>query len=415
MPAQGAVRAQYETYPYPPRDPADEAKRLVVGSPSHWREIDHYCFGGRRDWRAPFRALVAGGGTGDGLIMLAQQLKDASTPADIVYLDLSEASRGIAEARARQRGLISIRFVTGSLLEAAALAPGPYDYIDCCGVLHHLPDPAAGLEALAQQLSPDGGMGIMLYGAYGRTGVYAVQGALGLLGAGLDQAARVALARRLLKDLPKDHWFNRNPFVADHRRMNDAGLYDLLLHAIDRPYTVPEIHDLVEGAGLAVTGFIEPARYDPLHYLNDAALKARAAALPAPQRAALAEALSGSMKTHVFYAVPKARAESALATPAESGLAPIPRETPAATLAKLCAQARLKVNFDGVSVVMPLPDGSERMAALCDGRYDLSAMRRALGWDEAAFAARFAQFYAALNGLNLLLLRATDAARSSGP
>ena len=35
------LAAQYEAYPYPARDPRDEAKRLVVGSPSHLREIDH--------------------------------------------------------------------------------------------------------------------------------------------------------------------------------------------------------------------------------------------------------------------------------------------------------------------------------------------------------------------------------------
>jgi hypothetical protein len=268
-----------------------------------------------------------------------------------------------------------------------------------------LPDPAAGLAALAGQLAPDGGMGLMLYGAFGRTGVYAVQGALGLLGAGQEPAAKIALARKLLADLPKDHWFNRNPFVADHRRMNDAGLYDLLLHAIDRPYTVPEIHRLMDGAGLAVTGFIEPARYDPAHYLNDPELKARAAALPTPARAALAETLAGSMKTHVFYAVPRARAGAALASPADNEMAPCPRETPIATLVKLCAQVRLKVNFDGVPAVLPLPEGAAQMAVLCDGAHSLGAMRRALGWDEATFAARFAPFYAALNGLNLLLLR----------
>ena len=32
------VHAQYETLPYPPRDPRDEAKRLVIGSPSHLPE-----------------------------------------------------------------------------------------------------------------------------------------------------------------------------------------------------------------------------------------------------------------------------------------------------------------------------------------------------------------------------------------
>ena len=60
------VRAQYEAYPYPARDPADERKRLIAGSPSHLLEINHYLFAGRRDFTHPFRALFAGGGTGDG-------------------------------------------------------------------------------------------------------------------------------------------------------------------------------------------------------------------------------------------------------------------------------------------------------------------------------------------------------------
>ena len=78
------VRAQYEAYPYPQRDPKDEAKRLVTGSPSDLDEIDHYVFAGRRDWRRPFRALVAGGGTGDATVMLPQQSADRGTPAEVV-------------------------------------------------------------------------------------------------------------------------------------------------------------------------------------------------------------------------------------------------------------------------------------------------------------------------------------------
>ena len=31
---------------------------------------------------------------------------------------------------------------------------GQFDYIDCTGVLHHLPDPAAGMRALAACSSP---------------------------------------------------------------------------------------------------------------------------------------------------------------------------------------------------------------------------------------------------------------------
>jgi methylase of polypeptide subunit release factors len=68
-------------------------------------EIDHYLFAGRRDWTKPFRALVAGGGTGDALIQLAQVLASAGRKAEITYLDLSTAARRIAEARAAARGL----------------------------------------------------------------------------------------------------------------------------------------------------------------------------------------------------------------------------------------------------------------------------------------------------------------------
>ncbi len=91
------VHARYEYHPYPPRDPADEDRRLVIGPPSHILEIDHFLFGGRHGFSQPFRALFAGGGTGDGTgdatIMLAQQLADIGADAEIIYLDNSDASR----------------------------------------------------------------------------------------------------------------------------------------------------------------------------------------------------------------------------------------------------------------------------------------------------------------------------------
>jgi hypothetical protein len=74
----GLVQSQYESYPYPERDPADEKTRLIAGSPSSLHELNHYVFGGARDLTKPLRALVAGGGTGDAAIMLAQHMQDAA-------------------------------------------------------------------------------------------------------------------------------------------------------------------------------------------------------------------------------------------------------------------------------------------------------------------------------------------------
>ena len=92
------TRAQYEAYPYPPREPADEQHRLLAPVADSLDYLNHYGFSGRRDFDAPFRVLVAGGGTGDSLVFLAEQLRDR--PATVVYLDVSSTSMGIAKARA---------------------------------------------------------------------------------------------------------------------------------------------------------------------------------------------------------------------------------------------------------------------------------------------------------------------------
>src|SRR4051812_29409989 len=96
----GQLAAQYEAFPYPRRDPREEAKRLIVGSPGHLLEIDHWVFGASRPADRPLNALFAGGGTGDGTIMLAQQMARAGRPGRVTWLDRSEAALRIARARA---------------------------------------------------------------------------------------------------------------------------------------------------------------------------------------------------------------------------------------------------------------------------------------------------------------------------
>lgn len=407
MSVDAQVAGQYEALPYPPRDPADEAKRLITGSPSFLPELNHYLFGGRRDFAKPFRALVAGGGTGDGTIQLATLL--ARTPGaashEVVYLDLSAAARAIAEARAKARGLTNIRFLTGSLLDIATLAPGPYDYIEACGVLHHLDDPATGLQALCAQLAEGGGLGLMLYGMYGRAGVYPMQAALRqLIPHDLPVDEQVALAKKLLADLPASNAFLRNPVVGDHKA-SDAGLFDLLLHARDRAYSVMQIGFLLERAGLAASVWIEPCRYDPDSYIQDADLRARAAQLSALERAALAERISSTLKVHAFYAVPKARVQEAVAQPAPD-LFPVLLDMPPAALATtLHKRGELAINFPAERLVFKAPPQAPDIVARMDGNRDLAgiAAEMQLGWED--FLALYRPVHKLLTGVNKLFLR----------
>ncbi|OAB58171.1 hypothetical protein AY599_03335 [Leptolyngbya valderiana BDU 20041] len=404
-----AVAAQYEAYPYPARDPADEARRLVTGSPSRLLEIRHYLYGGR-PLPAGFRALVAGGGTGDGTIMLAQQLADAGVPgAEVVYLDLSAASRAICSARAETRGLTNIRFVQGAIEDLPALGLGRFDYVDCCGVLHHLADPAAGLARLVAALEPEaGGLGIMVYGRYGRSGVYELQAALRTLGADLDLAARVRLTKTLLPALPQTNRFARNPVLGDHRR-SDAELVDLLLHARDRAYTVPELAALAADAGLEVAAWIEPLRYDPATYLP-AELHAHLDDLATDERATLAEALAGNLKTHTLYL-----AHRRTPNPPDGTAVPTWVEWDgAAVAAAVRRDGALAGAFDGLPLRLPLPPRAAAFAELCDGRRTLVEI-------DAALARRFrdlpderrrretAEALRVFGGLNRLLLMRTAA------
>lgn len=392
------VKRQYETYPYPARDPADEAHRLIEGSPSHPVEIDHYLFQGQRDWSRPFRVLVAGGGTGDGLIMLAQKLADISCPAEITYIDMSEASRAIAEARAAARGL-TIRFITGDLMTAAD--DGPFDYIDCCGVLHHLPDPEAGLQALSDALSPDGGIGLMVYAPYGRSGVYPLQEAFATLCSGDDPADRVAFARAALDRLPEAHAFRRNQVLGDHRD-SDAGLYDLLLHARDRAYRVPELLAVLDAAGLGPVSFVEAARYDPACYLPPgASTSARLKGLEAPRRWTVAEQLSGTMKTHIVYAVPLARAATAMARPTRAGARPhLSGVAPDALARQVANKGRISATIDTTGFTFEIPRAAAPLIGAINGRRTLGEIAGAVDW--LAFSQTWSPVHRALTGLNLL-------------
>jgi SAM-dependent methyltransferase len=406
------LAGQYEALPYPQRDPREEAKRLIIGSPSHLREVDHWVFAARRAASAPLRALMAGGGTGDGTIMLAQHLARAGRPGEVTWLDRSRAARRVAEARAAARGLNNLRFIEASLLDLPGSGLGPFDYIDCCGVLHHLPDPAEGLRALLSVLAPGGGMGLMVYAPHGRTGVYMLQDALRLLAPPEDPPKeRLDIARRLWRHAPETAWLRRNPWLTDHISGGDAGLYDLLLNPRDVAFTVPALHALLAGAGLRVTCWVEPIRYEPEPLLPDPRLKARLAQLSPLERATLAEAAAGNMGIHVVYCVRDT--EPPLTPPWDDPSAvPVLRELDGPTVAKaLPADGALPAAFDGLRISLPLPRLAGAILQRIDGRRSLGAIAdhlAATGISREQFKRDLGELRRAMERLNRLLLAAPE-------
>lgn len=419
------VRALYEALPYPPRDPGDETKRLVTTWVDDLPMISHYGFGGRARFDAGFRALVAGGGTGDATIYLAEQLR--ATGAEVVHLDFSAASTAIAKRRAEARGLANIRWVEASLLDLPSLGLGPFDYINCVGVLHHLADPDAGLAALLSVLAPEGAMGLMVYGSVGRAGVYQMQSLLALVNEGEpDPKARIDQAKQVLSGVPPSNWFKRGEDLYTDHRTSDAGLADLLLHPQDRAYTVGELYEwLVDRRGLhiALTD-VQRGRSAYVPRLiagpQPPRVLARIAAMPERRQHEIAELWSGRIQTHSLFATRR----PAIAPYGDTAYVPYLFHEPVTgpDLAKVFARSRgqpfvLDHQWSGVSVrVTPGPhvpaileriDGTRTFGEIFTQVRELPAFRNAPP-DDAALFAGFREAYEVLNAIDRMLLRHED-------
>jgi SAM-dependent methyltransferase len=406
MTIDSPVRDQYETYPYPPRDPARELDRLYTTMLSQLRLANHAVWGGARDMGPGFRVLDAGCGTGDNTVFAAHQLRD--TGGEVVGLDLSDASLAITRARLQARGLDGVRLVRGRIEEVGRLDLGTFDYIISAGVLHHLPSPEAGLVALVSVLRPGGALGLMVYGRHGRTAVYQLQELLRLLAPDtLPARERVIRARQALSQLRPDHWaaLVPNSWKPEIEEYGDAGLFDLLLHSTDRAYTVPEVHTWLASAGLRLCRFDAPLLYDPSVYGQAPQLVAH---LSAAERQAAAELLNGHLRKHTFYAV---RRDAAVATPpASDDERAVPdwlRADSAGLRRQIESGNALSLNYEGLAYEQELAPAPRALLLAIDGQKTLGEIlddvqARFPAQSRADLAASWVQLVEATSILSLL-------------
>lgn len=299
-----SVQNQYQNLPYPYRNPEDEKTRLLSVIAEHLSILNHFLYKGKQDFKSNFRVLIAGGGTGDSCIFMAEQLKN--TNAEVVYLDFSKTSMEIAQKRAEIRGLKNIKWFCDSIFNIPSLNLGKFDFINCSGVLHHLHSPDEGLKILSDSLNENGGMNLMVYGKYGRTGLYHIQEIIKMINKGINNIPEeVNNAKKILSNLPATNWFVRaKELLTDHIAYGDIGLYDMFLHKQDRAYSVPEIYEFANKAGLNFVNFStvnDRLKLKPESYIQDPELLTKIQGFDTITKQAICEILVGDIIKHEFW------------------------------------------------------------------------------------------------------------------
>ena len=247
------VRAFYESHPYPP--PIDNLDKYRLWGDPQRRRAEFHLSWPFRTFGEDFSILVAGCGT-------SQAAKHAMRwpAARVMGIDFSETSVRCTEELKKKYQLDNLQ-VRQLPLERARELARDFDQIVCTGVLHHLPDPDAGLGALRDLLKPDGAMNVMLYAPYGRTGVYMLQEFCKRIGVGATDAEIRDLISAL-KALPPGHPLQDLLREAPDFR-NEAALADALLHPCDRAYSVPQLFEFLDRGGLRFGRWVRQAAYSP--------------------------------------------------------------------------------------------------------------------------------------------------------
>lgn len=199
--------------------------------------------------------LIAGCGTGREAAQWAQR-----DPASrVLAIDLSPTSLAYAAERCAAMGLANVAFAQCDLHDVASLGRR-FDAIVCSGVLHHLPNPEAGWQALAGVLRPGGVMRVMVYSKLARLPVRAARTLIAdLIAQPVDDALLRAVRRRLIEKGAARITASRDFFTL-------GGVHDLLLHRHEDAFDVPRIAAALDRLGLELLAFELPSRAAAARY-----------------------------------------------------------------------------------------------------------------------------------------------------
>ena len=398
------IQVFYDARPYPT---AFVGRESSSGGANPAAALIHHVFGGELSKERPLRVLVAGGGAGIGLAALARTLDAEGISATLTYLDISAASREVARRRLEGMGFSGVTYRLGAIEDLSREDPGQFDYVDVTGVLNHVKDAEAAVQSLAHVTAADGGIGGMVYGAVGRTGVYHVQELIRLLH---GPEATVAEARRVLMALPDDNWLRKSPLFEFLRIADDTELADALLNPRDRAFTTMEVENMFGAAGMLIRTFVPSLFHDPAAMMKDQAMKVAARALDPTSARRVAELFSGTLFKLNFFAskIDPAERIDRLLQDDETVLIPsgtlhLPPDT--RTESGQSVSITIKVSQDGVprALSASLTAYELELARRMRTRTTIGALRA--GFQGEDFEGAFAKLRRLFGGLDLLYLR----------
>ena len=190
--------------------------------------------------------LVAGCGTGQHSIDTAQHYRGAR----VLAVDLSMASLCYAKHKTSGSRVVNIEYAQADILALGSIER-MFDLVEASGVLHHLADPMLGWRVLLSRLRPQGFMKVGLYSELARRDVV---------------AARVFIAERGYRPTAPDIRRCRQELmrcadgtplknVATGDFFTTSGCRDLLFHAQEQRFTLPDIGAFLAENDLTFLGF----------------------------------------------------------------------------------------------------------------------------------------------------------------
>jgi SAM-dependent methyltransferase len=280
--------------PYPAPLASLDEHRELYRNPERRRALFHLLWPTERP-RDNQEILIAGCGTSQAARYALREPNARITAIDISKTSLTHT---LQLQEKYQIGNLILRQL--SLLNVQELGQ-TFDHIVCTGVLHHLSDPDAGLQALRSVLKRDGAMQIMVYAGYGRAGIYMMREYCRLLAITPAKPELQALAATL-GCLPQEHPLSHLVGKAADFRNPDA-LADAFLHPQDRAFTVPQVYEWLNRCGMSFGRWMEQAPYLPqCGAVARTPHAARLSNLPEESQHAAAELFRGTITQHSFVA-----------------------------------------------------------------------------------------------------------------